>query len=86
MIFGPQAAMNAARVLGYTGALAFLACFGLERMPVIASVAALLGGALIGRASPEQASEVRHAHRRLSLVAGAMLFALAVSDAGAAAP
>lgn len=86
VIFGPQAAMNAARVLGYTSAIAFLACFGLERMPVIASVAALLGGALIGRASPELASEVRHAHRRLSLVAGAMLFALAVSDAGAAAP
>lgn len=86
VLFGPQAAMNAAHLLGWVATLAFVACFGLTRMPVIASVAALLGGALIGRASPEQASEVRHAHRRLSLVAGATLFALAVSDAGAAAP
>ncbi|MBK7974163.1 MAG: UbiA family prenyltransferase [Deltaproteobacteria bacterium] len=86
VIFGPRAAMNAARILGYVGAFSFVAGFGLARMPVIASAATILGGALIGRASPERASEVRHAHRRLSLAAGAMLFALAVSDAVAPIP
>lgn len=86
VMFGPRAAMTAARVLGWIAAVAFVACFGPSWMPGIASAAALLGGALIGRASPEQAGVIRLSHRRLSLVAGAVLFALAASNPGAPTP
>ncbi len=80
VIFGTRASTRAARALGIAAAFAFVAVWGPTGMVLFASAAPLGGGILIGSTSSEEAARVRHVHRRLSLIAGAILFLLAAAS------